>query len=316
LRWPAFVDYYYGKSQFARLYTLIDDDNEPLAVLGCEYQTFQTTRATLTLGFGSNSHAFYPGAGAVLFQHYLHKCDFGIEFGGTEDAHRVLRQQNWKFFPSVPLFHFNRPITKWPGEPPWKRAAKTVLSRLHFKRNILQRIDAILKQYDYVIEVEEHETITSEMLPRSTPFTFRFSPSLDHLNWRYNSRVSFVRYRIFRIRHKSLRGFVVINQQPHKLIVAHCDGEDPRVLALGILAAIRTLALEGHYAVHVALAATHQDMQQIFLRTGFHCDPDKRPFAIGSFRNTATPPVPDDQRQWLISLDIGDNGLRPPFVRA
>lgn len=37
------------------------------------------------------------------------------------------------------------------------------------------------------------------MLPGHSPFTFRFAPRVEYLNWRYNLSLSFVRYRLFRI---------------------------------------------------------------------------------------------------------------------
>jgi len=314
LRWRSFVDYYYGRGPFAQLYILMDGNDHPLATLGCEFLPFKTAHSTIILGFGSNAYAFQPGAGAVLFEHYLDRCDFGIEFGGSEDAHRVLRHQNWKYFPGVPVFHLNKPIVVWPSDTGWKRCAKAILSCLGRDKETCRRIERVIRRARHQVDVEETDRVAPDMIPSESPFTFRCAPSIEHLNWRYSSCLSFVRYRIFRIVHASSKGYVIINQLPNRTLVAHCDGDDPQVLALGVIAAIHRVAVVERRKGHVSLTCTHPEMQSVFHRAGFRCDRVPRPFAIGRLRGSAPPPIPNDPNYWLLSFDIGDNGLRPPFL--
>ena len=82
---------------------------------------------------------------------------------------------------------------------------------------------------------EEH-AYTEDLFPRTSPFTFRFAPDLDHLAWRYALNLSFVRYRLFRIVVRGVStGYVILNETPSRLMVAQCDANDPTTLVHGIL---------------------------------------------------------------------------------
>ena len=82
LRYPQFVDYYYTSTPICRLLVFSDDKDTPLGVLGVEWMPFTTPEGNLTVGFGSNFHAFVSGAGGILFLHWMKSCDFGLVYGG------------------------------------------------------------------------------------------------------------------------------------------------------------------------------------------------------------------------------------------
>jgi hypothetical protein len=159
---------------------------------------------------------------------------------------------------------------------------------------------------------EEHE-YSAELLPRRSPFTVRFAPSVSYLAWRYAFGLSFVRYRLFRIlRGSESVGYVVINQSRERLIVAHCDGDDPTTLAYGVLLSVVEAAGRDVRPHGVVLASSHPEMAEIYRRFGFRARRSDRPLAIGGEGPPRT--VPTDTTGWLVNYDWGDNGLRAPFL--
>jgi len=315
LRYPEFVDYYYATANRCSLLFAVDDNEDILAVMGMERMDFVTPDGKLVLGFGSNARSFRAGAFIALFYRYLKNCDFGLAFGGTESIHMVYRNQNWTYYSNVPVLCFNKVFDSWPGEAWWKRAAKSALRRAPIKVDVAERARRVLREGSMPVDAIEAPRFTEDLLPRQTPFTFRFCPSIEHLNWRYNTELAFVRYRLFRVVYRGdTIGYVVINEQPDRLLVAQCDGEDPLVLAAGILAALGRVCEEGPRQRAVVLSATHAVMREAFRRFGFREERPGRPFAVGGLRNAPRPPIPEDSSQWLVNLDWGDNGLRAPFL--
>jgi hypothetical protein len=264
------------------------------------------------LGFASNFHAPQHGLGGYLFLHWMKTAPLGIVFGGSSHTHRILRQQNWTYFSGIRTYVLNPLPFFAPDEPAWRKWAKRGLARW---RRI--RLDAAIRRVpraaSQLVSVQEEQTFTEDMLPRTSPFTFRLAPSLDYLRWRYRPGLPFVRYRLFRVGHGGKRvGYVVLNESPRRIVVAHCDGEDACRLAVGVLLSVREITKVDVDLREIRLACSHAEMQPVFTAAGFRPEKSDRPFAIGARRGKVD--VPADPSRWLVNLDWGDNGLRSPFL--
>src|SRR5439155_4587495 len=181
-----------------------------------------------------NFYAMQPGAGGYLFLHWLKSCQVGVVFGGSDDAHRITRQQKWTYYAGLRTFRLNRAYPKHAQDAKWRAIAKSALERM---RPLLGKYASrIPPEVCRTTTVQEERDYEPDLLPRFSPFHFRFAPTLAHLAWRYNTRLSFVRYRLFRILHGGkTAGYVVLNDLPHALMVAQCDGESAAVVAHGVL---------------------------------------------------------------------------------
>jgi hypothetical protein len=157
------------------------------------------------------------------------------------------------------------------------------------------------------LDVHEVSEFSDDMLCRSGSFGFRVLADREYLSWRYGTTLAHVRYRIFRIvQAESTRGYVVLAEWPHRLVVAHCDGDDPEVLALGVLLAVASVNRDEHCFRQVALTSMHVRMSAIYLEHGFVPDPRERPFYIANFRDPTRTFEPADD--WLVNVDLGDYG--------
>jgi hypothetical protein len=161
------------------------------------------------------------------------------------------------------------------------------------------------------VTVREERGYEPDLVPESSPFSLRFVPSPPELEWRYGLALPFVRYRLFRILARGRTcGYVVLEDAPAQVIVSHCDGSDPRLLAWGVLQALLEACREDTRPRSVLLASSHPEMRRHYEAFGFHLLPE-RPLALGPARPGFE--LPSDPRGWLVNYDWGDNGLRPPF---
>jgi hypothetical protein len=154
------------------------------------------------------------------------------------------------------------------------------------------------------------------LLPRRSPFIFRFAPTVEYLDWRYNLSLTFVRYRLFRILGRGgTIGYVILNEAQNHIMVAQCDGEDATALAHGILMAVVEASRKDERPRTVFLSCCHTEMQRVFEQFGFRMElwGSELPFA---FRTV--PPQLDvsaaGTAQWLVNYDWCDNGLQAPFL--
>lgn len=210
--------------------------------------------------------------------------------------------------------YLNRKYLPLPDESIWRRTAKAVARQLDRRIAVSQESGWLEKIADLGLTVIEESRLFEDCLPRNSAFSLRFAPDLTHLNWRYNTELPFVRYRVFRIvqRNDSV-GYVILNQKPDRIIVAHCDGEDPCLLAYGVCAAVALTTRGVNESPTVLLTSSHSVMQSVFKSLGFRSSVTDRPLAFGGLGKT--PQLPGDPSRWLVNFDWGDNGLRPPFVR-
>ncbi|MCL5743285.1 MAG: hypothetical protein M1541_05050 [Acidobacteria bacterium] len=197
LQHRAFVNHYYASSPFCRLYLAIASDGAIAGTLGVEIMPFQHEGRERSLGFGSNFHAIKTGIGGLLFLQWLRSCEFGLVFGGNESSLRIVRSQNWTEYPRMHLWYLNRPFTPGPGEAAWKALAKKAADWA--LRRPLEEYSRNLPACAGDVSVEEEQEYRDDLLPSRSPFSLRFAPSREHLEWRYALGLSFVRYRLFRI---------------------------------------------------------------------------------------------------------------------
>jgi hypothetical protein len=283
LRFPDFVNHYYAGSEWCRLHMLLGDRDEALGLIGVERMPFTTPDGVMVLGFGTNFRAYQPGVGGVMLLHWLRECDFGLVFGGNELTHRILKQQKWTWHTGIRSLRLDearklRPVPDLPA-----------------------------------VRLREETVFDDDLLPRRSPFAFRFAPDVPYLNWRYGTTLPFVRYRVFRVLSSDrTAGYVVLNLKLDALLVAQCDGDDVATLVAGVLEAIRTVREGDRQRQPVSLVASHPVMISALSRAGFHEHGAERPFIVGG-RNEP-PPIPSDTGTWLVNLDWGDNGLRYPFL--
>ena len=213
-----FVDYYYATRPWSRLYLLEGEAGEIKGTLGIDEMRFDAAGRELLLGFGNNFNALKPGAGGYLFLKWMKSAGAGIVFGGSApEAHQITRSRNWSYAPDVPTYVLNPDYAASSDDPAWRMAAKAVVRRVRRQRlgRFASRVAAGVRE-GAVREVLEEHDYTADLMPEEpSPFSFRLAPPLNYLSWRYDTRLSFVRYRLFRIlRRGRAAGYVVIQDSP------------------------------------------------------------------------------------------------------
>ncbi len=307
-----FVDYYYASTPSVKLYLLMKDADTVLAILGQETLTFSYQGRDVAFGIGSNFYTLQPAMGAMLFMNWMRSNPYHMIFGGSDDTHRILRQQNWVYFQGFQRIEYNPRFYASSTDVAWRRMAKSIL-RAVSHRKVSSYESKVRAQIPSNLEVREESEYTADLLPARSPFTFRFNPSVEYLSWRYNTRLSFTRYRLFRIIvDGSSFGYVIVKDEPHRITVAQCDGSDAATLAWGVLSVVFRACREDRNPRNIMLYTSNQTMKDIFRAAGMIATPSDMRFAIGSISESVD--FDPDTSQWLINYDIGDNALRNPFL--
>ncbi len=309
-----FVDFYYFGNKWCKLYIALDNDRIA-AVLGIERLKFINEDREVFLGFGTNFHSVEHGAGGVLFMRWMKECQFSLVFGGTEDTHKILRQKKWRYFEGIKTFSLNRKYEIYSSDGIVKSAAKKMLNLKtglmnSFKSNLNSFIPA---EYLNSLKIEEEKTFKDDMLVKKSAFKFRLSPDIEYIRWRYNPELKIVKYRIFRILYGGVsRGAIIINDNPDFIMQAYSDADDTNILSYAMIKCIAQIEGEKTKRREIILTLSNPDMKQIFKNFGFEESVKDGQFALGSIKaqNTIFP----ETTQWLINYDIGDNGLRVPFL--
>ncbi|MCW5891977.1 MAG: hypothetical protein KIT14_15745 [bacterium] len=310
LRHRPFVEHFYLSHPSCRLHLLMADDGSIAGILGIARMRFEWNGAELTMAFGANFHALRPGAGGLLYLHWTRSAPVGLVFGGSTDAHRIYREQKWVYFPGARVMMLNPEPLQRPGDPLWRRVARQLRARV--QRKPIGRYGVRLPAAARGVTVREEARWDEALLPRRSPFALRYAPPLDELTWRYALDLPHVRYRLFRVsRDGTPCGYVVLQDRPERILVAHADGEDPGALAGGIVRAVLAVGGTDRTARSVVLASTCPTMREVFLDVGFRVRAE-RPLAMRAFRPSQA--LPADPGGWLVSFDWGDNGLRTPFL--
>ncbi len=310
-----FVNHYYTNNQWCELYLLVDRAGIIVGTVGIERMPFVINNRSLTLGNGSNFFVLSKGIGhgKRLFTKWIDCCDFGIVFGGTEDTLRILRKQQWDFFTGMRVYHFNEPVNAYPDEPGWRTAARK-LQALATRKDIVARTERLRAISQLKLSVVTEQEYSDEMQNYKSLFDLRFAPSREYLAWRYAAGLSFSKYRILslRIGGDQVVGFVILNETANKIVVSHCDGINPEIVAYGVLLSLSAVARERRETFHVLLAACHKEMLSIYISFGFKPSFADRPLAIGALKTLTN--IITDTSKWLINFDWGDNCLRVPFL--
>jgi hypothetical protein len=305
-----FVDYYYASWPECKLYLSLSSSARVCGLIGVEKMPFQLDEKPLTLGFGSNFHAFQRGVGGLLFMRWIRSCDLALEYGGTEDAHRIIRQQGWTYFTGIKNYWLNSDYPVHAGEATYRRAAKWLLR--HTVPRLLPAYAPRLAETERrKVSVREEFSYSEDLLPVKSLFRFRLAPTVEYLKWRYNLKLSFVTYRLFRILEDDHSvGYVVLNENSRRLLVAQCDAEGEEVLAYGVLHSILQAGEKDAAPRTVMLTCANSRMAEIYMKFGFAAGKNDYPMAIGGSGKAA---IPGDTTNWLVNFDWGDNGLLGPF---
>src|SRR5262249_24410821 len=146
-----------------------------VGVLGVERMPFRIGSRDITLGFGTNYYSLEPGAGGFLFLHWMRQCDIGLSFGGSRDAHAVIRSQQWPYFEGIGVYLLNKAYDVYPGQAAWMPAAKWI-ARQSTRRKISSYGRNIPRQIANSVSVREEIYYNDDLLPQSSPFELRFAP--------------------------------------------------------------------------------------------------------------------------------------------
>jgi len=312
LKHRPFVDYYFTTGS-AKLLLAVDQQDAITGLLGGEMMPLELNGRTMTFFYGRDFLALRPGSAVYLFKKWLAYSEGrGFAIGGTEDFQKVVRALGWESFGVVRPLYLNQPYSRWDGENRLRLAAKSVID--WFKRRPVGRFQSrIPAEAVGNLSLREESVFTQDMLPTQSPFTLRFAPTVEHLNWRYNTRLSFVRYRVFRLLFGGDSvGYVIINERPDRLLVAHCDGQEPGMLAYGALLSLLEAGRHDRRPRTLMLATTHSVMKPIFEQFGFREGGINRKLNFGGVRKDIE--VPSDIGQWLVNWDWGGRALRSPFL--
>lgn len=307
-----FVDYYYATESWCWLLVALDRNDEVVGTLGVDRMEFESESGAMTLGFGSNYNSFLPGVGSFLFLRRLQECPLGLVFWSTADTQKLIKAMGWTYFDDIRRHYLNYTYPSFPKDPAWRKAAKAVLRSLPRKNigNYASRLEAAATAR---VSVHPERSFSADMLPRSSPFTFRFAPTLDYLNWRYNTQLPFVRYRLFRIvADQRTAGYVVLNDRPDRLVVAQCDGVDPVTLAYGVMSSIVEAGKDDKTPRTVMLTSSHHSMRKLYRAFGFRMSSADECFAVGGYKQDV--PLHPDTSAWLVNFDWGNNELQRPFL--
>ena len=311
LQHQPFVDHYYASSEFCRMYLVYDDSSTVAGTIGIEWMPFAHDSQILRLGFSTNYHSLKSGVGGLLYLKWLKSCDLGLVFGGSKDTHKILQARKWTYYSGMATMVLNWTPELDSNEAVWRKAAKVVMRQVS-RRKLLASYASCLPAIGAGVWVQELREYPDDLIPNPGPFTFRFAPTLAHLRWRYALDLPFARYRAFRIlRESTPAGYVILNDQPHQILVAQSDAESPELLAAGTLRAIVAVGSADKSPRMVRLTSCHARMKRLYRQFGFHAIGEERPWALGCLRGSVE--LPADTSDWLINLDIGDNGLRAPF---
>ena len=306
-----FVDHYYATRDSCKLYLSLSSAGDVNGLVGVERMPFEFESQPFNLGLGTNFHALQHGVGGLLFMQWVKSSSLTLEYGGSEDAHRIVRQQNWTYFPGVRIYTLNHDYPVYSGDRAYRRAAKWILRQCMRKRvsDYASRSSDAARRH---VSVREESAYSEDLLPSKSPFRFRLAPTVEYLSWRYNLRLSFASYRLFRIlvRGRSA-GYVVINENREKLLVAQCDAEDAETLAYGVLLSILQSGVQDRFPRTVLLTCSNPAMAEIYVKFGFRPGKEDYPIAIGGLRRKVE--IPTDTASWLVNFDWGDNGLLGPF---
>ncbi len=311
LRHRAFVDWYYGASEFCRLTMVVGEHENCLACLGSESMTLSAGDVCYRLGCLSSFYAFHPGFGFYGFSAGLQGFDAGLMLGGTQSALAFADRLRWNRG-SISAYCLN---ISYPEDParPVEAVCKRIVNALA-ARAPLRALPTRLPHELQTIQVVEQASYEADLLKFRSCFAPRIEFSTAHLTWRYALDLPFVRYRLFRaFGADRYLGFIVLQDLPERVLVAHADGIEPGLLAAGIIHSISAVAESDEDRREVMLLSSQPLMEKAFVSVGFHRAPRRgMSFALGNLKGLGA--LPASTAEWLINYDLGTRGFRRPFM--
>ena len=302
----SFLDHYYLGQEWCRLF-LAMESSKCIGIIGIDMLHFATPTSRIKATFATNFYSLQPGVGWMLWLKCLKLAEINVVFGGSQDTHRILRARKYDYYSGVNLYRMNARFEGYKEDSAIKGMVKAGLRPFTRKRLPGYASKSFLRQFAD-IQVVERTEFTEEMIEQASPFSFRLHPPLEYLRWRYNPRLDYVRYRIFQFfRSGQSIGFCVLNHGMNESMVVYADGNNPGLLAAGILKAIFLTGEEGDKNRKVTLASSHPAMQALFVQEGFRLAEENYPFASGGLKDAKNL---GDPGTWLLSFGMGDNDLR------
>jgi len=291
----------------------LSETGRVLGSTGRELVPFEYEGREIMMRNGSNWFSLQRGVGGELLKHStrVNPNSYGFMLVASPSAVKVFHHYGWVPVRGV-MGYFLNGCSLYPWDSWWKATANSIVRHVA-GRNPSEFVSRIQSNGSAGISACEEHSYSAELLPRRSPFRLRFAPSVEYLDWRYNLSLSFVRYRLFRIvAGGTSMGYVILNESPHQIIVAQCDGEDAVVLAYGILLALAQVGASDRKPRTMFLSSCHSEMQRVFERFGFRA-------WLRSDLPCAFDSLPPDfylseTSKWLMNYDWSDNGLQGPFL--
>lgn len=307
LRCTSYVRHMYQSHPRSRLALLLGDGDEVLATLGMESVPMSVRGERREFALGTNTYSLKPGALGLLLHHWMASDGTGLMLPMNAVWNAMLaRQPRWHSVPGLRTWILNWNYPVLPGDPWWKRVAKGPARRLMridpetFPRRTAADFPGLV--------AEETSEISPDMVERRTHFDLKLDPDVDYLRWRYSTRLEHVRHRVHRLRQNGKTcGYVVLAEWPHRLVVMHCDGDDPGQLAHGVLLAVADANRGDHRFRQVFLSSMHPVMSRVFEKYGFRPKPAETPLYMATFGKDTSPLA--EGPNWLVSMDLGDHGI-------
>jgi hypothetical protein len=308
LRIESYVRHYFLSYPGCQLHLLLNDQGRIAATLGSEQVKLRIGSETVDAAVLSNTCSLLPGAFPLLFLQWMKSSKIGLAFPGNALLqHMFAKQARWRAIPGLRTYWLNWGYPVRPADPIWKKLLKPWVRRV---KNIDTSTFAqsLRGHAPTGMVLHEESRFDDSMLCHSGAFGLHLEPDSAFLNWRFNTALDYVQYRIFRIqRHARACGYVVIAEWPHCLVVSHGDGDDAQTLAYAILLAIACVNQGAQRYRKVLLSSMHADMLPIFLRFGFAPAPRETPFYMQDSENQAK--GKEVHSDWLINLELWEAGI-------
>jgi len=307
----SFTNHYFDDNQTNSSLWGAFHDSTLAGIIGIEEIDFTTGEAQIRISAGTNFFSFRPGAGVILYQHWVKQTGWTLTFGGSKDFHNFITNAPNAFRVDIPHFVANR----------WHNTDDSLGIR-----NIAKRASNLIRPHSISVSkricsyMQEHGWSTSTVMPVSRfqtpiqwdePFSgLRHDAGIDYLNWRYGKAPN--SYRLFEVRDNSkLLGNIVLSESSTRIIVAFSQASTSRDALYSSLRAIQEITNKPDSRKEVYLACCNHDFQQVLSQIGFSPTNYKRPLVILGASQTIK--LPEQLDDWHIDFDIGDNGFRYLF---
>jgi hypothetical protein len=299
--------YYLSNQATAQLHLLLDRSGRIAATLGSERLLLRMGDHCVAAAVLSHTFSIQPGAFALLMMQWMRSVDAGLVFPGSPKWQEMLsRSGRWAAIPGLRTYWLNWDYPSNATDPAWKQLARP-LARLATRTDLAAHLRRLQAEVPQGLQIDEVERIDEAMARPSRDCGFSVEPDIAWLNWRYDRSLTYVRYRLFRVRRNGAAvGCVVLAEWPHCLLVSYGCGSSAIELAYATLLAIAQVNAGPARHRKVILACMHMQMAAVFERYGFRADPRERCFMLASFGQHALPRT--GGKDWLLHLDVGEVG--------